>query len=78
MTLTLMAPPGAAVFRITALAVPATARIVGGVPGIAWPASWVWLGGTAVLLIRLAIGYRRFVPIVAMMRGRKRDAACAA
>jgi TonB family protein len=64
--LTMLAPPGAAPIRLSAVTFLATAGVVSG--GAAWPVSRLllslWLGGTAILLLRLTLGYWRLARVL--------------
>lgn len=61
--LTVVAPPGAPVFRIAGIRVPTEARVARGIPGGAralWRGlPWLWLAGTVVLAVRIASGHVR-------------------
>jgi TonB family protein len=63
LTLSLAAPENAAVFRISAIALPGAARATAGTPAATqtlWRAlPWLWLTGTVLLLARLAVGHLR-------------------
>jgi TonB family protein len=59
LALTLLAPREVAVYRITALAVPTTARMTRNMRSLVTPLPWLWFAGAAILLGRMAIGYAR-------------------
>jgi TonB family protein len=60
---TLIAPSGTPAFRINALSVPSTVRIVRGASGFVAQAlralPWIWVAGAVFLLGRIGIGYWR-------------------
>jgi TonB family protein len=69
--LTMLAPPEAAPIRLAPITFLATAGAASG--GAAWPVSKVllllWIGGTAILLLRLAIGYWRLSSVLRTATG---------
>jgi TonB family protein len=61
---TLMTPPEAAVLRISLAAVPAAVRAAGIARRAPLPLGWMWLAGTVLLLLRLAIGHLRLAGVL--------------
>jgi TonB family protein len=59
LALTLMAPAQTAVFHITSIVVPTNIPMTRAVHSVPLPIWWIWLAGTAILLVRIAIGYGR-------------------
>jgi len=62
---TLVTPPEAAVLRISVAAVPAAVRAAG---TNALPLGWIWLAGTVLLLLRLAIGHSRLSGVLSLAK----------